>query len=209
MSLWRSDKFLLTLSVHLQYSTSDANLLFPFWLLFYRKPPWSLFYSNDMQSIMYKNLLQLPIYAIFHPFYCFTGNRLNRVSGCPQIKHENCPNLPATVTQKATNKTTFGNEMTCHVHQCFDVIINHTEYKLREVNFFFLLVIKLSPSWNMGLTPIDNTWPFPLIKLKIGTFRENMNLDGFGWFMLNFWGQNQRFQTWLEQNAVASMLIFE
>ena len=23
--------------------------------------------------------------------------------------------------------------------------------------------------------------------------------------MLNFWGQNQRFQTWLEQNAVASM----
>ena len=27
--------------------------------------------------------------------------------------------------------------------------------------------------------------------------------------MLNFWGQNQRFQTWLEQNAVASMLIFE
>ena len=30
-----------------------------------------------------------------------------------------------------------------------------------------------------------------------------------GAFMLNFWGQNQRFQTWLEQNAVASMLIFE
>ena len=31
----------------------------------------------------------------------------------------------------------------------------------------------------------------------------------WGAFMLNFWGQNQRFQTWLEQNAVASMLIFE
>ena len=30
-----------------------------------------------------------------------------------------------------------------------------------------------------------------------------------GAFMLNFWVQNQRFQTWLEQNAVASMLIFE
>ena len=34
-------------------------------------------------------------------------------------------------------------------------------------------------------------------------------LDSKGAFMLNFWGQNQRFQTWLEQNAVASMLIFE
>ena len=33
--------------------------------------------------------------------------------------------------------------------------------------------------------------------------------DTKGAFMLNFWGQNQRFQTWLEQNAVASMLIFE
>ena len=30
-----------------------------------------------------------------------------------------------------------------------------------------------------------------------------------GAFMLNFWGQNQCFQTWLEQNAVASMLIFD
>ena len=26
--------------------------------------------------------------------------------------------------------------------------------------------------------------------------------------MLNFWGQNQRFQTWLEQNAVASIAYF-
>ena len=34
-------------------------------------------------------------------------------------------------------------------------------------------------------------------------------IDTQGAFMLNFWGQNQRFQTWLEQNAVASMLIFE
>ena len=35
------------------------------------------------------------------------------------------------------------------------------------------------------------------------------NKESKGAFMLNFWGQNQRFQTWLEQNAVASMLIFE
>ena len=38
----------------------------------------------------------------------------------------------------------------------------------------------------------------------------NMSLNpSKGAFMLNFWGRNQRFQTWLEQNAVASMLIFE
>ena len=39
---------------------------------------------------------------------------------------------------------------------------------------------------------------------------QKWTLNGvLGAFMLNFWGQNQRFQTWLEQNAVASMLIFE
>ena len=52
------------------------------------------------------------------------------------------------------------------------------------------------------LTKVNNLSRIPAFVFKMFKLSE-------GAFMLNFWGQNQRFQTWLEQNAVASMLIFE
>ena len=49
----------------------------------------------------------------------------------------------------------------------------------------------------------------PARTLLLPSLRLSLSFSSKGAFMLNFWGQNQRFQTWLEQNAVASMLIFE
>ena len=59
---------------------------------------------------------------------------------------------------------------------------------------------------NYGVRGIALSW----LKSYLSNGQQFVFIDGSkGAFMLNFWGQNQRFQTWLEQNAVASMLIFE
>ena len=95
-----------------------------------------------------------------------------------------------------------------------NVLTSNVPYVLNATTVLLIIILELSALkiacmyWENGkiLQYLQNRSFMFTIENSISfhSFEESK-----GAFMLNFWGQNQRFQTWLEQNAVAFMLIFE